>query len=72
MGDVSYSIYPVHYAVLHFFMQRNLDSLITLDNVLGIAVINVLVIAMPLVLAISAASCHWIELAFLIRRTTGV
>ncbi|MDD9888924.1 MAG: acyltransferase [Gammaproteobacteria bacterium] len=72
LGTVSYSIYLVHYVVLDFFMQRNLDTLINLDNPLGTAVIKVFVIVMPLVIAISAATYYCIERPFLRRRATYV
>ncbi|NKB33549.1 MAG: acyltransferase family protein [Pseudomonadales bacterium] len=72
LGTVSYSIYLVHYVVLDFFMQRDLDTLITLENALGTAVINVFVIMMPLVVAISAVTYYCIERPFLVRRTTYV
>jgi peptidoglycan/LPS O-acetylase OafA/YrhL len=70
LGAVSYSIYLVHYVVLDFFMQRNLDTLLQLDSPLGTAVLNVCVIIMPLVIGISAVTYFCIERPFLIRRTT--
>lgn len=72
LGTVSYSIYLVHYVVLDFFMQRNLDTLLVLENPLGTAVLNVAVIIMPLVIAISAITYYCIERPFLVRRSTYV
>lgn len=70
LGTVSYSIYLVHYVILDFFMQRNWDTLITVENALGTAVINVLVIIMPIVIAVSALTYYGIERPFLLRRKT--
>jgi len=72
LGTVSYSIYLVHYVLLDFFMQRNLDTLISLDDALGAAVINVFLVVMPLVIAISAVTYYCIERPFLRRRATYV
>ena len=49
---MSCSTYLANYVVPDFSMQRGLDTLISLDNELGIVVINVQVIAMPLVLVL--------------------
>ena len=53
-------------------MQRNLDTLISLDDALGAAVINVFLVVMPLVIAISAVTYYCIERPFLRRRATYV
>lgn len=72
LGTVSYSIYLVHYIVLDFFMQRDLDTLLQLSNPLGTAVLNTLLLIAPLVVLISAISYRCIERPFLLRRKTYV
>jgi len=70
LGTVSYSIYLVHYVVLDFFMQRNWDTLISLENALGTAVINVALVVMPIVILVSAITYYCIERPFLVRRSS--
>lgn len=72
LGTVSYSIYLVHYVVLDFFMSRDLDTLLQTSSPLGTAVLNTIVLVMPLVLLISAITYRLIERPFLKRRTTYV
>ena len=59
---MSCSIYLANYVVPDFSVQGGLDTLISLDNELGIFVINKQVVAMPLVLVLCVASCNCIEL----------
>lgn len=72
LGTVSYSIYLVHFVVLDFAMRINLDTLISVENAMGTAVINIFLFVMPLVLVISAATYYCIERPFLVHRTTYI
>ena len=72
LGTISYSIYLVHYVVLDFFMQRDMDTFIGLDDEFGTAVANVFFIIMPVVVAVSAATYYVVERPFLVRRTIYV
>lgn len=44
LGTVSYSIYLAHFVVLNFFMERNLDTLLQVQDPIGTAVLNVAVL----------------------------
>lgn len=68
LGTVSYSIYLAHFVVLNFFMERDLDTLLQVQDPIGMAVLNVAVLVMPVVVLVSAATYFCIERPFLVRR----
>lgn len=70
LGTVSYSIYLSHYVVLSYFMERNLDTLLRVNDAMGTAILNIFVVVMPVVVLVSALTYYCIERPFLVRRST--
>ena len=68
LGTVSYSIYLTHFIVLDFFMRYDFDRVVTLENALGTAVVNIFLFIMPLVIGVSSITYYLIERPFLERR----
>ena len=68
VGTISYSIYMGHYLVLDYFLRHDWDSFLRLDNPLGTAVLNTLVLILPLVLLLAATTYFCVERPFLLRR----
>lgn len=68
LGTVSYSIYLVHYVVLDFFMRRDMEVIIELQDPMGTAILNTFLFIMPVVILVSALTYRLIERPFLVRR----
>jgi len=70
LGAVSYSIYLGHYVVLNYFMEQNLDTVLQLNDPIGMAVFNTAVLIMPVVIGVATITYTCIERPFLVRRRT--
>lgn len=68
VGTISYSIYMGHYLVVDYFLRHDWESLLRLDNPLGTAVLNTLVLILPLVLLLATLTYLCVERPFLLRR----
>lgn len=68
VGTISYSIYMGHYVVLDYFLRRDWDSLLRLSDPLATAVLNTLVLMLPLVLLLAGLTYFCVERPFLQRR----
>ncbi|PCI75122.1 MAG: hypothetical protein COB20_13540 [SAR86 cluster bacterium] len=68
VGTVSYSIYMGHYLVLDYFLRNDWDSLLRLSDPLATAVLNTLVLMLPVVLLLAATTYYCVERPFLLRR----
>lgn len=68
VGTISYSIYMGHYLVLDYFLRHDWDSLLSLSDPLGTAVLNTLVLILPPVLLLATLTYLCVERPFLLRR----
>ncbi len=68
IGTVSYSIYMGHYLVLDYFLRKDWASLLGLAGPVATAVLNTLLLMLPLVLALASATWFCVERPFLLRR----
>lgn len=64
IGEISYSIYLVHYVVIHGLVRFGWLHAFTGRPVVD-ALLNTVLLALPLALAISALTYRWVELPFL-------
>lgn len=64
IGEISYSIYLVHFVVIHTLLQLAWQHAFTGRPVVD-ALLNTVLVALPLTLAISALTYRWVELPFL-------
>jgi len=68
-GTISYSIYMGHYLVLDYFLRHDWESLLSLSDPLGTAVLNTLLLMLPLVLLLGSITYFFVERPFLQRRS---
>lgn len=68
VGTISYSIYMGHYLVLDYFLRHDWESLLRLGGPLTTAVLNTLILMLPLVLLLATATYYCVERPFLLRR----
>ncbi|MDP1933044.1 MAG: acyltransferase [Gammaproteobacteria bacterium] len=64
LGTISYSIYLTHYVVLHVLMTNGWDTLIQVGGPLEIALLNTLLVAIPIVLGLSVITFSLFEKPF--------
>jgi len=69
VGTISYSIYMGHYLVLDYFLRHDWESLLRLSDPLGTAVLNALLLMLPLVLLLGSITYLCVERPFLLRRS---
>ncbi len=68
VGTISYSIYMGHYLVLDYFLRHDWESLLRVGSPLATAVLNTLLLMLPLVLLLAATTYFCVERSFLQRR----
>ena len=68
VGTISYSIYMGHYLVLDYFLRHDWESLLRVGSPMATAVLNTVVLMLPIVLVLATISYYCVERPFLLRR----
>lgn len=65
LGEISYSIYFIHYVVLFYLMTNNLDGNIVVGGPVDRALINTVILLLPTTVVFAWLSFRFIEQPFL-------